>query len=121
MELETVTYKHGLSFYTGMHIIPAQIKEVRLTIKKGITANGDYFSNWISLVYPRIKFGISKPYRKRHILIDLCGENGTPVMRWIVVKAMPVKLVAPTFDANTNEVAFESLELIASSLEVIHF
>ena len=34
MEVDTVTYKHGFSFLTGSHIIPAQKKEVNLSIKK---------------------------------------------------------------------------------------
>ncbi len=118
MELETVTYKHGFSFLMGAHIIPAQHKEVNLTLKRGITSNGQFFSDWINLVYPIIKPVPFSLVRKRDVLIDLCDEKGMPVVRWVVVKALPIKLDAPTFDANTNEVAFENLELIASRLKV---
>jgi phage tail-like protein len=118
LEVETTIYKHGFSFLSGFQVIPGQNKEVRLSVKKGITTNGRYFSDWIKLVYP---FTIPLPFslsRKRDILIDLCDEKGDSVVRWIVVKAMPTKLEAPTFDANTNEVAFEKMDFIAHELKI---
>jgi phage tail-like protein len=118
MEVETTIYKHGFSFLSGFQVIPGQRKEVRLSIKKGITTNGSYFSDWIKLVYPftmPLPSGLS---RKRDIIIDLCDEKGEPVVRWIVSKAMPTKLEAPTFDANTNEVAFEKMDFIAHQLKI---
>lgn len=117
-EVETTIYKHGFSFLTGFQVIPGQSKEVRLSVKKGITTNGKYFSDWIKLIYP---FTMPLPFslsRKRDILIDLCDEKGEPVVRWIVVKAMPTKLEAPSFDANTNEVAFEKMDFIAHQLKI---
>jgi phage tail-like protein len=118
MEVETTIYKHGFSFLTGFQVIPGQRKEVHLSIKKGITTNGSYFSDWIKLIYP---FTMPLPFslsRKRDILIDLCDEKGEPVVRWIVIKAMPTKLEAPTFDATTNEVAFEKMDFIAHQLKI---
>lgn len=118
METETVTYKHGFSFLTGFHVIPGQRKEVNLTIKKGVTSHSRYMSDWMRLVYPIIAPKPLSLSRKRDILIDLLDEKGEAVVRWVVVKAMPVKLLAPSFDATTNEVAFEELQLIAHQLKV---
>ena len=118
MEVDTVTYKHGFSFMTGFHVIPAQRKEVHFSIKKGVTTNSPFFSDWIRLIYP---FVMPKPLslmRKRDVLIDLLDEKGHPAVRWVVVKALPTKLEAPTFDATTNEVAFERMEFIAHQLKV---
>lgn len=118
MEVETTVYKHGFSFLTGFQVIPGQSKEVRLSIKKGITTNSSYFSDWIKLIYPitmPLPFSLK---RKRDILIDLCDEEGKPVVRWVVIKAMPTKLEAPTFDAKTNEVAFEKMDFIAHQLKI---
>ena len=56
--------------------------------------------------------------RKRDIIIDLCNEEGLAEIRWIISKAMPQKLVGPTFKADTNEVAFEQMDLIAETLNV---
>jgi phage tail-like protein len=118
MEIETEVYRHGLSFIAGFNIIPAMPKEVRLSIKKGVTQEGKYLSDWMKISYP---FTVPLPLslvRKRDLLIDLCNEDGIPVVRWTVLKAMPVKLDSPSFQADTNEVAFEQLDLIAHELKV---
>ena len=118
MEMETEIYRHGVSFITGFHIIPGMPKEVKLSIRKGVTQQGKYLSDWMKLSYPYI---LPKPLsltRKRDLLIDLCNEDGTPVVRWTVLKAMPIKWEAPSFKADTSEVAFEKLDLIAHELQV---
>lgn len=118
MEYNTVSYRHGFSFITGMHIMPAQHKEVNLSIRKGVTKQGKYLSDWMKLSYPMILPGPASLLRQRNLIIDLCDEEGLPVVRWTVLKAMPVKLEAPAFKADSNEVAFEQMDLIAHELKV---
>lgn len=118
MEIETVTYRDGYSFITGDSILPGQRKEVNLAIKKGVTINSIYFSDWMSLLYPIIAAAPANQLQKRDVVIDLCDEQGFPLVRWMAIGAMPTKLEAPSFDANTNEVAFERLDLIAFQLQV---
>lgn len=118
MAVETATYQHGLSFLTGEHIMPGRRQAVQLSILKGIMANGAYLSDWMGLNYPTAAPGPAGLIRKRDLLVDLCDEAGLPVVRWTVAKAMPTRLEGPRFDANTNEVAFERLELIAHELQV---
>jgi phage tail-like protein len=113
-EYEPVTYKHGLSFLMGDKIIPGMRQPIRLTLKRGVVRKHDFLHSWISGVY-------SDPFfmsAKRDILIDLCDEAGVPVVRWVVQGALPVKLDAPAFDANSNEVAIETMELVAHGLQV---
>jgi phage tail-like protein len=55
---------------------------------------------------------------KRDIQIDLCDESGQAVISWIARRALPIRLDAPTFDANSNDVAIETMEFIAHDLEV---
>ena len=55
---------------------------------------------------------------KRDILIDLCDEKGDAVISWKVQDALPTKLDVPTFDANSNDVAIETMEFIAHGLRV---
>jgi phage tail-like protein len=120
MELETVSYKDGMSFLFGANRIPAQKKAVNFFIKRGVVQNGRYFTEWMGLVYPNIvPKGAS--FRKRDVVIDLCNEKGEPVVRWVAGSALPTKLEAPTFDVNTNEVAFESIHLVAANLRVNYF
>jgi phage tail-like protein len=114
VEYEAVTYKHGLSFVMGAKIIPGMRQPIRLTMKRGVVQHGDFLYSWINSVYTDPFFTSAK----RDILIDLCDEKGAAVVRWNVQGALPVKLDAPTFDANTNEVAIETMEFVVHGVTV---
>jgi phage tail-like protein len=113
VDYEPVTYKHGLSFVMGVKIIPGMRQPIRLTLKKGVVKANDFLTSWFQNAY-------INPFNnaKRDILIDLCDESGQAVVRWKVQGALPIKLDAPTFDADSNEVAIESLELVAHDIQV---
>jgi phage tail-like protein len=111
---EPVTYQHGLSFITGVQIIPGMRQPTRLTMKRGVVKSQAQLYSWLYNVAHNPLFSNAK----RDILIDLCDEAGRPVIRWTVQGALPTKLDAPTFDANSNEVAIETLELAAHGLQV---
>jgi len=114
VEYEPVTYVHGLSFLLGAKIIPGKRQPISLTMKRGIVQGRDDLQKWIDKTY-------SDPFysgAKRDILIDLCDEAGEAVIRWKVQGALPVKMEAPTFDVNSNDVAIESMEFVAHGLQV---
>ncbi len=113
VEYEPVTYKHGLSFAMGAKIIPGMRQPIRLTLKRGVVKAGSFLSAWFQDVY-------ADPFKlpKKDIQVDLCDETGKPVVRWKVRGALPIKLEAPAFQAGSNEVAIESLELAAHDLQV---
>jgi phage tail-like protein len=114
IEYEPVTYKHGLSFVMGSKIIPGMRQPIRLTMKRGVVKANSYLHSWIASAY-------NDPFStgtKRDILIDLCDETGSPVVRWKAQGALPTKLEAPTFDANSNDVAIETMEVIVHNLQI---
>ena len=113
IDYEPVTYKHGLSFVMGVKIIPGMRQPIKLTLKKGVVQDKDFLSKWLQDVY-------ADPFKdmKKDILIDLCDETGKAVVRWKVLRALPTKLEAPTFNADSNEVAVEILELVAHDIQV---
>ena len=114
IEYEPVTYRHGLSFLTGVQIIPGMRQPTRLILKRGVVKNQAQLYQWLQSTATDLNLG----QIKRDILIDLCDETGKSVIRWTVQGALPTKLDAPTFDANSNEVAIETLELTAHGLQV---
>jgi phage tail-like protein len=114
VEYDPVTYKHGLSFAMGDKIIPGMRQEIRLTMKRGVIRKREYLENWMQDAYAS-PFSTS---RKRDIQIELCDETGQAVIAWKVQKALPIKLDAPTFDASSNDVAIETMEVIAHGLQV---
>ncbi len=103
---EKVIYKDGLSHLFGPTIIRAQKNQPTVTLKRGITANRKELYAWLQ----------DKSFKD--IFIDLCNEKGIAVIRWRLDKAMPLKMDAPSFSASGNEIAIESIELIAHDLNI---
>jgi phage tail-like protein len=113
VEYEPVTYKHGLSFVMGPQIIPGMRQPVRVALKRAIVRRSDLLYRWLRDTYA----DPLKPARQ-DMLIDLCDAAGAPVVRWKVQGAMPIKIAAPTFDAASNEVAIETIDLLAQDLQI---
>ena len=111
---ETITYKDGLSCIQGAKHMPGMMSELKFTMKKGIIKGDSRLYDWINSI--RIT-----TVEKKNVTISLMNETSeAPVVTWKVKNAFPVKLDAPTFNATSNEVAVESLELMADDLKVEH-
>ena len=87
---------------------PAQIQPVNITLKKGLIRVKS-----IALLYSWIKSTATNVIQKKDVVVRLCDETGTPVVSWTVSNAFPTKLDAPSFDANSNDAAIETMELRA--------
>lgn len=108
-EHQTVTYRHGLSFIEGEQIAKYYIdKYVSVTLEQGTVIGSTFLHEWLE----------SKS--KCAMEVSLCDASGTPVIAWRIAKALPVKLSAPIFDARTNEVAIDSLEIKAAGISIVH-
>jgi phage tail-like protein len=108
-EYKTVTYRHGLSFIEGEQIAKYFVDTyVPVTLVQGTVIGAKSLHEWLER---------RKPVA---LEVDLCDAEGTPVLAWRIAKALPVKLSAPTFDANTNEVAIDTLELRAAGITIVH-
>jgi phage tail-like protein len=117
ISFETTTYKEsrtdGLAGPKVM-TMPAQGNSVSLSFKKGIVRGGVS----ISALYQWINTIQINQVEKKDIRIRLCDEAGAPIINWTVINAFPTKLDAPTFDASSNDVAIESMELMADRVMV---
>lgn len=109
VEYETVTYRHGLSFSEGETVKKFYYeKYVPITLKRGTVIGANDLYEWL------------KTKELRHMAVSLCDESGAAVVTWIIRKAVPVKLSAPTLNAASNEVAIEALEVQAAGISVEH-
>jgi phage tail-like protein len=115
---EMVIYKDGLSFLMGYDIIRGQQKQVNIVMRRGVVKGDNYLYDWVDLTFVEKLLDRFSSQTRRDITIDLCDENGKAIIRWKVIKAVPVKLDAPAFNAETNEVAIESIELQAQGLTI---
>jgi phage tail-like protein len=108
-EYETLTYKHGLSFWEGESIVKFRYdKYVQVTMKKGVVAGATRVHDWLESV------------DKKSLSVSLCDEQGQAVVTWQIKNAIIVKLEAPSLQASGNEAAIETLTLMASGISVEH-
>ena len=70
-----------------------------------------YLYDWINSIKTNV-------VDKRDITITLCDETGAGVVSWKLNNAFPVRLDAPSFVANSNDAAIESLQVLAQSIEM---
>lgn len=112
LEHHTLSYRHGLSFLEGeAQVCYRRDAYVPLTFERGTTVRGvAWLSEWLDERTPR------------RVDVSLCDERGGALMSWRIAKAVAVKLVAPSFDASSSEVALDRLELRAAgiSLELLN-
>ncbi len=114
---ETTTYKESPieSGTPGPRVMqmPAQRSAPTITLKKGIV-----FGASVATLYSWISGIQTNQVKKKDIHIRLCDENGDVVISWKVTNAFPTKLDVPSFDANSNDVTVESMELTADSVSI---
>ena len=89
-------------------VMPSIQDAVDITLKKGYVKgkNIPVFYDWIN--------GIElNQVEKKDFTVQLCDETGNAVVTWMVHNAFPIRLAAPSFNANNNEIAIECMELKA--------
>lgn len=107
IDYEKVEYRHGFSWLMGDNLIRARRNPANLTLKRGVIKDRYQLFEWLS------------SEEKKDIKIDLCDEKGAPLVSWQVLRAMPLKMELPSFNASSNDVALESLELIAHQVKIV--
>lgn len=115
MSFETITYKESAtaSGKSGPNVMymPGMMQPVNISLKKGFVkgTSMQVFYSWInSIELNRVN--------KKDIVVHLLDEKGTTVVSWKCIDAFPTKLTAPGFNASSNEVAIESLDLMATRI-----
>ncbi len=108
-EYQTLTYKHGLSFWEGESITKFRYdKYIQVTLKKGVIAGATQLNKWLDTI------------DKRNLSVSLCDEKGDAVVTWQIKRATIVKLETPALQASGNEAAIETMTLMASGISVEH-
>jgi len=80
----------------------------RLVLKRGLADAEDLWSWYQNVVASQIV--------RKDIKISLKDEAGEERWQWIFSKACPIKWTGPNFQAVSNLVAFESIELVHEGL-----
>ncbi len=107
---DAVDYREGTDIPLTVRKLPGLRKYANIMLKRGYTQNTELW-DW----YTNIVNGIVD---RRNGTIILMDEERNDVMRWNIENAWPNKIEGPTFKANGNEVAMESVELVHESLSL---
>ncbi len=106
--VETITYKDGL----GRKHMPGQKSDVNITLKRGVVRKKSQFFDWINQISLNL-------IDKKDMTVSLTNETGDePLVTWTITNAFPKKLTAPSFNGSSNEVAVETLEMMADNVTI---
>lgn len=111
IENEMIEYRDGSSPEYHKVKMPGLQKYGNITLKRGMFNGDNEFFQWLNTV------SLSKVER-RDVSIALLNENHEPVYIWRVKNAFPVKVVAPDFKSDANEVAVETVEIAHEGLTI---
>jgi len=103
-ETETETIEEG-GVNDFVHILPRRTKYPNIVLKRGIT-DADEMWKW----YQDVVSGKFKRKSGAIILVDVTEDTDTK-WRWDFFEAYPVKWTGPELKADSNTVAFETIEL----------
>ncbi len=101
--IEPIEYREGdMATETPLKVAGLR-KYGNITLKKGII-EGQVLYDWLAP-------GLTKAVQRKTVTVSLLDEEQKPVASWQVINAWPTKYTAPDFNATSNEVAVETLEL----------
>ncbi len=114
---ETATYKespteNGSVGPRVMHM-PMQLTPPTITLNKGLVPGVS-----VPVLYDWINSIQLNQVEKKDVYIRLCDESGSAVISWKVANAFPTKLDGPSFTADSNDVAIETMELMGDHISM---
>jgi phage tail-like protein len=113
MEREKIEYRHSDSKDFNKISMPGMVKNSNITLKRG-KFEGDFdYNTWLEEIANERVNG------RRDIIIRLLNEKHTPVAVWSATRCFPVKVTAPDFKSDANEIAIESIEIAHEGLKLM--
>ena len=106
-EVTTQTYQEG-GVNAYVHRLPSGASASNLVLRRGLTASSSLWSWHQSTLRGDVV--------RRNGTIMLLDRRRIPLMWWNFARALPVRWSGPTFDARSDEVAVESIELAHEGL-----
>jgi len=106
-QIEMESYREG-GVNDFVHQLPGSVNHSNLVLRHGLTAISTLW-NW----YDNTVRGI---IQRKNGTIMLLDRRQIPVMWWNFHNALPLRWTGPVFNASSDEVGFESLELAHQGL-----
>lgn len=101
--IEPIEYREGnMVSETPMKVAGIR-KYSNVTLKRGVVTTKEMY-DWLAP-------GLTGAVERKTVTISLLDEAQKAVASWEIINAWPTKYTAPDFNATSNEIAIESLEL----------
>lgn len=101
--VEPIEYREGdMATETPLKVAGLR-KYGNITLKKGMV-EGKVLYDWLAK-------GLTGEVERKTVTVSLLDEKQAAVASWKVINAWPTKYTVPDFNAASNEVAIETLEL----------
>jgi phage tail-like protein len=88
------------------HSLPKAVRYQNLVLRRGLISD----SKIVSWINDTLGGGLSNPIKPVEIIVTLLNEQNEPATSWKVENAIPVDFKVESFNANSNELAIESIE-----------
>ena len=109
-EIAMMDYRQGNDKENRLRKVPGLHKVADVSLKRGIMGLTNFW-RWVSETR-------RSPYTKRNVSITLNDEQGSPVLRWKLINARPMKWTGPTLAAKGgSDVAMEELVVASEGFE----
>lgn len=105
---DPIEYREGNFATNTVGKQPGLIKYGNITLKWGMTESTDLY-DWMKEVE-------GGTINRKTVVISLHDDQQNEIAKWTAISAWPTKYTAPDFNATSNEVAVETLELAHEGL-----
>jgi phage tail-like protein len=85
------------------------MKYPNLVLKRGITYE-DALLRWL--------YKTQQEAQRIQVTVELMGQDGNHVRRWVFNEAFPIKWTGPNMNASSNQVATEALEIVHAGIDM---
>jgi len=113
IENSVIEYREGSSPENKTIKMPGLTKFGNIVLKRGIIAGDNDFFTWFNTTQ------LNKVDR-RDLTISLLDEEHNPTMVWRAKNAFPAKIQGPTLNAESGEIAIETLEVAHEGLVIVN-
>ncbi len=110
MEIEVVEFREG-GEGGAVHKIPGRVKYPNIVLKQGFAGASD-LQKWAF----RIAAG---QFEHKNATIVISDQRSQVIARYTLTNAWPTKWTAPDFDATSNDVAIETIEIAHEGLRLV--
>ena len=111
LEVNVAEYRAGNSKENHPIKITGTSKTPDITLKRGVVGAKDLY-DWVD----KVRKGSQEELKT--VTITLLSEDHTPVMKWNLTNARPMKWTGPSLSAKGTDLAIEELTLAAEKIDL---